>query len=65
MRNLKWRLFDKYIVDEKGGVLNSITGKKLQRTVKGYTVGYYINNKFYSLKQLRQFLVKIKDECPF
>ena len=65
MRNLKWRLFDKYIVDEKGGVLNSITGKKLQRTVKGYTVGYYINNKFYSLKQLRQFLVEIKDECPF
>lgn len=65
MNELKWRLFEKYIVDVKGGILNSVTGRKLQRIVKGYTIGYYVNNKFYSLKQLRKHLIKIKNDCPF
>ena len=65
MNEIKWRLFDKYIVDSKGSILNSVTGKKLQRTVKNYTIGYYVNNKFYSLHQLRKYLVKIEKDCPF
>ncbi len=30
------------------------------------TIGYYIKGKFYSLKKLRNHLVKIENEiCPF
>lgn len=65
MNEIKWRLFEKYVVDIKGNIINSVTGKKLQRTVKNYTIGYYINNKFYSLNQLRKHLIKIVNDCPF
>lgn len=41
-------------------------GKKLQMQVKGYTKGYYLSGKFYSLIQLRKLLMKIeKIDCPF
>ena len=66
MKPKTWSLFEKYHVDEKGVVINRVTRHRLQRTVKGYTIGYYIAGKFWSLKALRPHLVLIVDEpCPF
>lgn len=41
MNYIKWRLFEKYIVGKNGVIINSVTWKKLQRTVKNYTIGYF------------------------
>lgn len=66
MNEKAWCLFHKYEVNEKGKIKNIQSGRTLTRTAKGYTIGYYINKKFYSLKQLRVNLVeKQKVSCPF
>ena len=54
------------MIDKDGNCFNLKSGKQIKQTVVGYTVGYCINSKFYSLKKLRQSLVKTKEEdCPF
>lgn len=66
MNKKTWCLFDNYEVDYKGIVTNVKTKKTLTKTVKGYTIGYYINKRFYSLKQLRPLLFeKTEINCPF
>lgn len=59
------RLFDKYVVEENGDITNGLTGHKLKRTVKGYTIGYYINGKFCSIQYLQKHLTLIETTCPF
>jgi hypothetical protein len=55
-----------YAITKKGIVINTITGNILKRTLKGYTIGYYIQCNFYSLSKLRTMLEKIPaDDCPF
>ena len=55
-----------YFVDNKNKVYNLKTGKPLQMQLKGYTKGYYLSGRFYSLNKLRPLLIKIKKEnCPF
>ena len=64
----KWRLnfTDNYIVADNNKVYNTKTNKLLQMQLKGYTKGYYLHGKFYSLNVLRKHLVKIeKIKCPF
>lgn len=61
MNKKAWCLFDNYEVDSKGVIMNIKTRKTLTRTVKGYTIGYYINKRFYSLHQLRPLLVEKKE----
>lgn len=61
MNKKTWCLFDNYEVNEKGIIMNVKTRQILQRTVKGYTIGYYINKRFYSLKKLRLHLVEKKE----
>ena len=66
--HLVWQLnfADNYQFDKKGNCYNVRSGKQLKQTVIGYTVGYCIKGKFYSLTRLRQSLVKIeKQDCPF
>lgn len=66
--DLVWRLdfADNYQFDKKGNCYNVRSGRQLKQTVIGYTLGYCINGKFYSLTRLRQSLVKIeKQYCPF
>jgi len=53
-----------YFIDSENKVRNINTGKVLQMQLKQYTKGYYLNGKFYSLKQLRPLLVKFKQEKP-
>lgn len=63
-----WAIKDhpKHGVTSDGVLLNIITGKPLQRSVKGYTIGYYLNGRFYSISQLRKMLTKFKYiEMPF
>ena len=66
--DLVWKLdfADNYQFDKKGNCYNVKSGKQLKQTVIGYTLGYCIKGKFYSLTRLRQSLVKIKNtDCPF
>jgi hypothetical protein len=40
--------------------------REIKKTVNGYSVGYWINKKFYTLENLRKQLVKIeKLDYPF
>lgn len=64
----KWQIINvpNYFIGNDNKVYNLKTGKKLQMQLKGYTKGYYLSGKFYSLKQLRPLLTKIKKEySPF
>lgn len=66
MKDKSWSLFEKYNVNSKGVITNTQTGNILKKTVKGYTIGYYINGRFYSLNALRKHLVLIENQyCPF
>lgn len=53
-------MFDNYEVDSNGIITNIKTKKTLTKTLKGYTIGYYINKRFYSLHQLRPLLTEKK-----
>ena len=66
--DLVWMLdfADNYQFDRKGNCYNLKSGRQLKQTVIGYTLGYCIKGKFYSLTRLRKSLVKIeKQDCPF
>lgn len=66
--NLVWQLdfAPNYQFDKNGICFNLKSGKQIKQTIVGYTTGYCINGKFYSLNKLRQSLVKIqKEDCPF
>lgn len=66
MNKKAWCLFNNYEVDCKGVIMNIKTRKTLTKTVKGYTIGYYINKRFYSLHQLRLLLIEKKEiNVPF
>lgn len=40
--------------------------REIKKTVNGYSVGYWINKKFWTLRNLKKHLVKIEKEiCPF
>ena len=55
-----------YMVTSDGIVINSLTGNVVSRTVKGYSIGYHIAGKFYTLNTLRNCLEKIHHiEMPF
>ncbi len=58
----KWNIKteENYFVASDNKVYNLKTKKKLQMQLKGYTKGYYLSGKFYSLIQLRKLLVKIE-----
>lgn len=63
-----WQIkgMDNYVVTADGKVINKTTGKVLQRQVKGYSIGYYLNGRFYTLQIIRKQFTKIQvSECPF
>ena len=64
----KWKFdfTDTYFVCVNNKVFNIKTRKYLQMQLKGYTKGYYLHGKFYSLSKLRNHLFKIQRQyCPF
>jgi hypothetical protein len=45
---------------------NLKTGRIVKQTIKGGSIGYCIDGKFYTLKYLKtKFLKPKKEDCPF
>ncbi len=66
--NLIWQLnFDSnYALTKCGKMFNLKRNKEVKCVLNGSTAGYWINKKFYSLKNLRNNLQKIENNyCPF
>lgn len=66
----KWRLnfATHYVFTENPKLLvNTQTGKVIKQVMKGSTIGYVIQGKFYSLTKLREHLELIpsKEVLPF
>ena len=64
----KWKLdFNSdYSWATNGKLYNVKTMREIKKTVNGYSVGYWIGKKFWTLRKLRKHLVKIENEyCPF
>ena len=53
-----------YFINRKNEVFSKY-GNKLQRTVKGYTIGYWLKGKFRSLNWIKTNCKKIEIKCPF
>jgi hypothetical protein len=51
---------DNYVFTRDGDCFNLLTGRQIKQRLHGYTIGYNIQGKFYSLKKLRTHLVKIE-----
>lgn len=63
--NYTLKFNDNYVFSICGKCINLRTSRVINKVVKGYTIGYLIDRKFYSLTFLRQNLVKIKTKLPF
>lgn len=64
----KWKLDfnDSYKWTTDNELYNVKTMRKINKTVNGYSVGYWIKGKFYTLNNLRKHLIKInKEYSPF
>lgn len=62
----KWAIdgYENYIFSTNKKLFNIKTGKEIKPTLKGYTVGYYLNGKFLSKK--RPLIKKyVTNNCPF
>jgi|694.fasta_scaffold89437_5 hypothetical protein len=48
-------------------LINTKSGRVIKQIMKGSTIGYIINSKFYSLNKLREHLelIPIKEITPF
>ena len=57
---------DNYQWTTENKLYNVKTMREIKKTVNGYSVGYWIGKKFYTLENLRKHLVKIeKINFPF
>lgn len=66
--NYNWTLNfnDNYVFTDCGKCFNLKRNKQVKKVLIGYSVGYNIASKFYTLEKLRKQLVKIKNyNCPF
>ncbi len=56
-----WRIdgFDGFVVGKDKNVYNILTSRQVRMVLNGYTKGFYLNRKFYSLVRLRPLLRKI------
>lgn len=64
----KWKLdfAENYQWTTKNELYNTKTMRKINKTVNGYSVGYWIDKKFITIGNLRKHLVKIEHiNCPF
>jgi hypothetical protein len=65
---LKWqhKEYNYYQLSECGMLINTLTGSKIKKVLKGYTLGFNIKGKFVSLNNLRKQFEQIKaSDCPF
>ncbi len=66
---LKWQLnfAPEYQWSVCKKLFNTKTGKQIKKTVNGGSIGYWVKEEFFTLKNLRNFLVLIpkKEKLPF
>ncbi len=66
--NIKWRIkfAHYYQFTECGKLINKRSGRMIKKTFSGNSIGFYVQGKFYTLKNLRPQLELIpKQETPF
>jgi len=61
--NAVWKC-EGYFINRNNEIFSK-HGNKLKRTVKGYTIGYWLNGKFRSLRWIKNNCKKIDIICPF
>jgi len=64
----KWKLdfADHYQWSTENKLYNLKTMREIKKTLNGYSIGFWIGKKFYTLDNLRKRLIKIeKIKCPF
>lgn len=62
----EWKLDNKYQFTKDGRCFNVQRSKEIKKTLVGYTVGFCLQGKFKSLKQIRSNLIRIdKIDIPF
>jgi hypothetical protein len=64
----KWIIegMENYCFTEKKELFNSKTGRKIKQTIIGYTKGYWLKGKFYTLNKLRPLLKRPENiDVPF
>ena len=50
----------------KKRLFNVKRGKEVKRVLKGYTIGYNLRGKFYSINSIKKMVEKVtKEDCPF
>lgn len=55
-----------YVFNQNKECWNLKTGRRIKKVTKNGMIGYSIKRKFYSLKRLRNYLIKPKKETlPF
>ena len=55
-----------YKWDKINRLINTKTGREIKKCVNGYSVGYYIKGRFYTIATLRKHIAKVEPvKCPF
>ncbi len=65
--NSKWQIkgMPEYQFAKKK-LFNAKRNREVKKVLKGYTVGYNLRGKFYSLNAIKKMVVRIGDkDCPF
>lgn len=57
--------FPQYGFGSDKKLYNLKTGRVIRKVVKGYTTGFNLNGKFYSLQKIKPLLRKPEPYCPF
>jgi hypothetical protein len=64
--NYRLSFANNYVFTKNGKCFNLKTNREIKMVLNGYTKGFNIQGKFYSLNTLRKNLEKIpKETCPF
>ena len=63
---MKWEIKNhpNYKISKCGKVFNMKSGRQLKRCYNNGSIGYWINQKFITLKNLRKQIIKT-EELPF
>ena len=65
--NCKWQIkgMPEYQFAEKK-LFNVQRGKEIKKCLNGYTIGYNLRGKFYSLAAIKSMVEKVEEiQCPF
>jgi hypothetical protein len=61
----RWNLLDVYAITTDRKIYNKRTMREIKRCVNGYSVGYYLGGKFYTLDKINKLAKPIINKIPF